>query len=110
VKDSWDVLTAKERSVSIQQSPDMNCDVCSEPIVGPVYFRGDVVCCKACAHAINSNNPDAWPNVYFPILLWPVATALGLVVLYVEMVPFIMLLLGAVAIFLFVLGAMKAVG
>lgn len=91
------------------QCPDVNCDVCSDAIMGRVWVRGDLMVCKECAHAINSNDPTAWPSVYHTFYLWPMAAWMGFMVTYIQMVPIFTIMCTALGAFFFILGAFKAI-
>ncbi len=86
-------------------TPDVFCDVCDNNIYGPVYFRGDVVACKTCANQIDSK---VLTYRFTYIVLFPLAVSLTLVVLFVQMVPFLAILLSMLAAVAFVVGAFNA--
>lgn len=85
-------------------TPDFKCDLCHEWILGPVYFRDDVLACRSCAKQINRFKD--FPTFYGPLFLWPVAAVLGLMVLYLELLPLLAIGATLAAIFLFLVGGL----
>lgn len=86
--------------------PDVFCDVCSNPINGHVYFRGDVVACRTCA--LHINRFGDWPNYWYAVWGIPLASLLGLLVYFVPLVPILSIVLTVLAVFTFIVSILMA--
>lgn len=86
---------------------EVQCDVCDDVIVGPVYFRDDLLVCRPCALDINNSTPRNYtPFIY----LTPVACLGAATLMYVQLPVFLFLLIAGISAMAFLFGVLKTWG